>query len=118
MKIEITYKTWGKYALLNADETMCCLGHACLAYGVSKEQLRTVSLDGSTGPIGMPYSDWPVPAWMSQYIRSEASSVNDSTMELSTKVAEITRIFAEHGDEVVFVGDPADYAGDKQYRAK
>jgi len=105
----INRKRWGKYALLNRDGKMCCLGFCSKSFGIPKEALDNISI-----PLGIENSKYKklLPRWLLNSTSPGAepsdverlTGINDGDKPSSEKEELISKIFKKHHIIVKFVG--------------
>jgi len=113
--IVITRKYWGTRSLLNGDTgKMCCLGFACVAYGISKKEMRGIGM-----PAQLPSKNCgrnKLPKWMLlTFVEMQASDADagaaadindDQFMPQAEKEKQLKALFLKHKIRLVFRGKP------------
>lgn len=107
--IVITRKYWGTGRLLSHyDGKMCCLGFACVAYGMSKKNIEDIGMPSHL-LVGSGKSK--LPTWLLQ-VGDEcfsdactAAQINDDAkLTMPEKEEQLKPLFAKHGIRLVFRG--------------
>lgn len=103
----------GLTELLNSQGYMCCLGQVCHQAGVPKAKLlhaaypTSVKLNEYNELISFLRAPWvDTGYYKNSELGQDAVDINDSTrLTLEEKEVELTKVFAEHGHEIVFTGE-------------